>query len=161
MSVNQKRLNAIVLVVISIIAIVAIGGDIASSSIVFKPVSIVSFSYFVEIALISARVVTLIGALVTVVFMILILLVNAKHSRDKAPWTGFFLNKDRSKVFIKRIEILLLFGFLATMVFAVNSVIEISLSYGLVAAFWLLAILSLLIAGFSYDLYINYFRRFL
>ncbi|MCW1301645.1 MAG: hypothetical protein OH316_00720 [Candidatus Parvarchaeota archaeon] len=161
MPVNQKRLNTIVLVVISIIAIVAIGGDIASSSIVFKPVSIVSFSYFVEIALISARVVTLIGALVTVVFVILILLINAKHSMDKAPWTGFFLNKERSKSFIKRIEILLLFGFLATTIFAVNSVIDISISYGLIVAFWLLAILSLLVAGFSYDLYMNYFRRFL
>jgi len=159
---NQAKLNLIVLVVISIIAVVAVGGDIgASFSIVFKPISIVSFTPFVEIGLISARIVTLIGGLVTVVFLVLILLVNAKHRKDRAPWTGFFLNKDRTKVFINRIESLLLFGFLATMVFAVNAVTKIFLAYGLVAAFWLLAILSLLIAGFSYDLYFNYFRRFL
>ena len=76
------------------------------------------------------------------------------------PGQVFFLNKERSKQFIRRIEILLLFGFLATVVFAVNAVTKLFLAYGLVAAFWLLAVLSLLIAGFSYDLYFNYFRRF-
>lgn len=161
MQFNQTKLNFIVLIVVSIIAVVAVGGDIgASFSIVFKPINIVSFTYFVEVALITARVVTLIGALITVVFVGLILLVNSKHAKDRAPWTGFFLNKERSKVFIKRIEILLLFGFLATVVFAVNAVTQVFLAYGLVAAFWLLAILSLLVAGFSYDLYFNYFRRF-
>ncbi len=161
MQFNQTKLNLIVLIAVSIIAVIAIGGDIgASFSVVFKPISIVSFTYFVEIALITARIATLAGALVTVIFVVLILLVNAKHAKDRAPWTGLFLNKERSEVFIKRIEILLLFGFLATMVFAVNAVTKIFLVYGLVAAFWLLAILSLLVAGFSYDLYFNYFRRF-
>ncbi|MCL4376529.1 MAG: hypothetical protein M1322_01485 [Candidatus Parvarchaeota archaeon] len=161
MQFNQARLNLIVLIIISVIAVIAVGGDIAASfSVVFKPISIVSFTYFVEIALITARIATLAGALVTVVFVALILLVNAKHTKDRAPWTGFFLNKERSKQFIRRIEILLLFGFLATVVFAVNAVTKLFLAYGLVAAFWLLAVLSLLIAGFSYDLYFNYFRRF-
>ncbi len=158
---NQTRLNLIVLIILSVIAVIAVGGDIAASfSVVFKPITIVSFTYFVEIALITARIATLAGALITVVFIALILLVNAKHAKDRAPWTGFFLNKERSKQFIRRIEILLLFGFLATMVFAVNAVTKLFLAYGLVAAFWLLAVLSLLIAGFSYDLYFNYFRRF-
>jgi hypothetical protein len=162
MKFNQTRLNLIVLITISIIAVIAVGGDIAASfSVVFKPISIVSFTNFVEIALITARIVTLIGALITVVFLALILFVNTKHVKDKAPWTGFFLNKERSKVFIKRIEILLLFGFLATMVFAINVVTRLFLAYGLVVAFWLLAVLSLLIAYFSYGLYFNYFRRFL
>ena len=161
MQFNQTRLNLIVLIIISVIAVIAVGGDIAASfSVVSKPISIVSFTYFVEIALITARIVTLIGALITVTFLALILLVNTKHVKDKVPWTGFFLNKEKSKDFIKRIEILLLFGFLATVVFAVNAVTKLFLAYGLVAAFWLLAVLSLLIAGFSYDLYFNYFRRF-
>ena len=162
MQFNQTKLNLIVLIAIGIIAVISVGGDIAASfSVVFKPIAIVSFTNFVEIALITARIATLVGALITVVFIALILIVNAKHTKDRAPWTGFFLNKSRSRVFIKRVEVLLLFGFLATVVFAVNAVTKIFLAYGLVAAFWLLAILSLLIAGFSYDLYFNYFRRFL
>ena len=161
MQFNQTKVNLIVLIIVSIIAVVAIGGDIgASFSVVFKPISIINFTDFVEIALIIARVVTLVGALITVVFIALILFINSKHSRDRAPWAGFFLNRQKSKVFIRRIEVLLLFGFLATMVFAVNAVTKVFLAYGLVAAFWLLAILSLLVAGFSYDLYYNYFRRF-
>ncbi len=160
--IDLKKLDLIVLIIVGVIAVVSIGGDIASSfSILSKPIPYVNYSSFIGINLIAARIVTFICAVIVTVFVILILTASFIHRKDNAPWTMFFLKKDKSKRFIKEIELSLILGLLATVIFAVNATILSFLSYGLVISFWILAFLMIVVSILSVDLFTTYFRRFI
>ena len=159
---DLRRLNLIALVIVALIAVISIVGSVASSFIILKaPVTYVKYPSFVGLNLISARIVTFAGAFLILISLILILLTSFKHRGDNAPWTSFFLKRDKSKRFIREIEVSLILGLLATVVFAVNATILSFLEYGLVIAFWILAIMIVVIAVFSVDLFMTYFRRFI
>ncbi len=159
---NLRKINLIVLIFVLIIASVSLIGDIVSSFGILKlPIQQVKYSNFIGLNLILARIVTFIAAILIFVFLVLILLVSMIHRKDNAPWTTFFLMREKAGRFIKEIELSLIFGLVATVVFAVNATILSFLAYGLVISFWVLAITMSIIAIFSIDLYTTYFRRFI
>ena len=106
---NLRKINLIVLIFVLIIASVSLIGDIVSSFGILKlPIQQVKYSNFIGLNLILARIVTFIAAILIFVFLVLILLVSMIHRKDNAPWTTFFLMREKAGRFIKEIELSLI-----------------------------------------------------